>query len=477
MVAVRIVLRVTAVVAVAVVGAVMGIALAGGVSHVVGPIDARLSLHLSAAGGTKVEIPPLGSLRMDDHAGPLRLQVRAVQLRENDARRLLDDPASVETLPRQVSDDMRSAVLHLAVKSGLIGLVGGAILTALIYRRRRPVLIGVAGTAVLLAASASVAAATFKPARLAEPHYSGLLSQAPAVVGDARDIVANFDRYSRELARLTTNISRLYDVTSTLPSYEPDTSTIRALHVSDIHDNPEAFAVIEAIVKQFHVDVVLDTGDLTDHGTAAENRFAQLVGTVGAPYVYIRGNHDSLATEAAVVRTKGTIVLDGDTREVAGLRVFGAGDPRFTPDKTTRGDNVGTPELERFGQRVADELAATEPPPVDVALVHDPAVADQLFGTARLVLAGHVHHREHDTRDGTLLLVEGSTGGAGLRGLEHEQPTPLECTVLYFDRATRALQAYDEVTVGGLGTSSIRIDRHVVEQSGGRTLSSRSAIP
>ncbi len=60
------------------------------------------------------------------------------------------------------------------------------------------------------------------------------------------------------------------------------------------------------------------------------------------------------------------------------------------------------------------------------------------------------------------MLVEGSTGGAGLRGLEGDQPTPLECTVLYIDRQTHKLQAYDEITVGGLGTSSVRIDRHVV---------------
>ena len=47
-------------------------------------------------------------------------------------------------------------------------------------------------------------------------------------------------------------------------------------------------------------------------------------------------------------------------------------------------------------------------------------------------------------QSGTRLFIQGSTGGAGLRALETEKPTPIECSVLYFDRATRRLVAWDE---------------------------------
>jgi hypothetical protein len=67
--------------------------------------------------------------------------------------------------------------------------------------------------------------------------------------------------------------------------------------------------------------------------------------------------------------------------------------------------------------------------------------------------------------DGTLLLVEGSTGGAGLRGLQGEKPTALECSVLYFDSESHQLQAWDEITVGGLGSSSVTVERHVRPRS------------
>ena len=80
-----------------------------------------------------------------------------------------------------------------------------------------------------------------------------------------------------------------------------------------------------------------------------------------------------------------------------------------------------------------------------------------------LVLAGHVHHRQVSVLDkGTRLMVEGSTGGAGLRGLEGEKPTPLECTVLYLDQRSGTLLAYDEITLGGLGQSEVTIQRTVV---------------
>jgi hypothetical protein len=57
--------------------------------------------------------------------------------------------------------------------------------------------------------------------------------------------------------------------------------------------------------------------------------------------------------------------------------------------------------------------------------------------------------------------VQGSTGGAGLRALQSQPPTPIECSVLYFDRATRKLQAWDDITVAGLGGTAAQIQRYL----------------
>ena len=95
-------------------------------------------------------------------------------------------------------------------------------------------------------------------------------------------------------------------------------------------------------------------------------------------------------------------------------------------------------------------------------LTHDPATSGPLLGGPPVVLAGHTHKRRTETTDGTTLLVQGSTGGAGLRALKGEEPTPVTLSVLYLDPETKRLQAYDDITLGGIGSSEARISRHAV---------------
>jgi predicted MPP superfamily phosphohydrolase len=292
-----------------------------------------------------------------------------------------------------------------------------------------------------------------------EPRYTGLLANAPQVVGDAKSIVRKFSEYRVQLAQLVGNVSRLYAATSTLPTYEPDPTTLRVLHVSDIHLNPVAWSIIRSIATQFRVQMVIDTGDLTDHGSKPEERFADDIESLKVPYVFIRGNHDSRSIQTAVSKEKNAVVLDGTMREVEGLRIWGVGDPRFTPDKTTRDDNMGSSAMAAEGSRLADLLQGSGVAP-DVILTHDPAEGQSFDGISPLVLSGHTHQRA--TRllpAGTRLFVQGSTGGAGLRGLEGEQPTPIELSILYFNRSTHRLQGWDDFRLGGLGLASAQIER------------------
>jgi hypothetical protein len=115
-------------------------------------------------------------------------------------------------------------------------------------------------------------------------------------------------------------------------------------------------------------------------------------------------------------------------------------------------------------------------------------MATDLGGVVPLVLAGHTHKVEVGTIDPpdpdedassslsttttttpdgedpqeTRLLIEGSTGGGGLRGLQGDKPLPLTASVLYFDRTTHRLAAYDAITVSGLGGTGATIERHIL---------------
>lgn len=68
-------------------------------------------------------------------------------------------------------------------------------------------------------------------------------------------------------------------------------------------------------------------------------------------------------------------------------------------------------------------------------------------------------------KKGTRLRVEGSTGGSGLRAVEGKYPDPIEASILYFDRDTRRLQAWDEIKLGGLGLTTAEVSRHLPKEN------------
>jgi predicted MPP superfamily phosphohydrolase len=445
------------------IGAWLGLLVGGRLTTSIGPLEARLTIEVSPTGGSVLSLPPLGQLSLDTHDGPFRLHADVTQINEADARQIFNDPRSLHGLPAQVSADLASGVKQLVIRSAVSAVLGAVLFGVPVFRRRyrRALLAGVVGFGAVVSGG-GVAAVTWNPQAISEPTYTGLLASAPSVVGDAQDIVTDYKKYEKQLAKIVTNVSRLYDVTSTLPAFAPSSSTIRLLFVSDLHINPGSWDVIRSITKQFDIDFIVDTGDISDHGTATENAYVQPISTLGVPYVFVRGNHDSLVTEQGVRDQSNAVVLDDQVKEVGGLRLAGIGDPRFTPDKDTRGVPV-PPSVKSTGQKLA-ALIRTQPAdaPVDIAMIHDPEGAAEVDGTLPLVLAGHYHRRfEQLLPLKTLLFVQGSTGASGLRGLEGEKPTPVEASVLYFDRTTRALQAWDDITLGGLGLTSVSIERHL----------------
>jgi len=449
--------------AVGTLGALLAVLVAGTITRDVGPFSADLSLQPSLVGGTEVAVPPLGQLLLDTHDGPVRLQIGIRQLRADAARAIAEQPSQLRGLGAEVDADLRQGVRDLVARTLVVTVAGSAALGLLVFRRFRATLVAAASGLGALLVVGGVTVVTADERALAEPRYTGLLASAPVAVGDVRDIIASFDAYGLQLGRLVSNVTELYAVTSRLPSFLPEDGTVRVLHVSDLHLSPTAYDIIASVVEQFRVDVVVDTGDSTDLGTAAESRYVDAIGRLDVPYVWIRGNHDSRNVQAAVDRQPNATVLDGpDVVEVAGVRVLGQGDPRFIRDAETRGK--APPEvLLQVGDDLREAFDAAEDPP-DLVLTHDPATADPLLGVAPVVLTGHTHRREVETESGTTLMVQGSTGGAGLRGLRGEDPTPVTLSVLYLDPESKELQAYDDITLGGLGTSDARISRRVVTE-------------
>lgn len=475
--------------AVSVTGVVLGVLLAGHTTDDLGPFRAEYSVKPSFTGGTEVSIPPLGSLHLRSHYGPAHLKVTLDALDQKRTKAIVTDPNALEHASDGAVEDVSRGVRRLVWQVAGVSVLGAMLAGAVIYRSPRRVAACGGIALVLVLGTGLTAASTFRAESIQEPRYEGLLTNAPAVVGDARRIADRYEEYRDQLQRLVANVGRIYGTVSSLPVFEPDTTTTRVLHISDMHLNPAAWSVVSTVVEQFDIDIVVDTGDITDWGSEPEAAFVASIASLHVPYIYIRGNHDSAATADAVARQPNARVLDNTITEVDGLVIAGISDPRFTPDKSAD----GAASLEGTGESLAATIR-TAGRRIDVAMVHDPQAAPPLAGVCPVVLAGHKHKRDVsrlDEEDGkippegrTLLMVQGSTGGAGLRGLEDEEPTPLAMSVLYFDDKDKKLQAYDDITLGGTGQSEVTLQRNIVrpdkqapEPSPSSSSSSSSPVP
>lgn len=457
-------------------GALIGLSLGSRTDAEIGPFRAEISLAPSWPGETSVIIPPLGSLHLDSHDGPTHLVVRLDALDQARTQEMISDPSGISRATQTVAEDLADGVIRASFGSIGAAVLGAMLLAALAFRDVRKVA-GAGGLAlVLVAGSLGLAGATFRFTSVEEPRYEGLLVNAPALVGDVRRIADEWEQYADQLQKMVANVTTLYTAASTLPVFEPDESQIRVLHVSDLHLNPNVWPIMRTVVREYDIDLIIDSGDIVDWGTSPESTYLDSIRLMGVPYVYVRGNHDSGVTEEAVEEQPNAVVLDNRVAEVAGLTIAGIGDPRFTPDQQTRPHT--DEEASAAAQSVVDAGATLAETirewgsPVDIAVIHDPAGAAPLDGTVPLVLAGHRHAREvrelappaegeATETEPTLLMVQGSTGGAGLRGLEGEHPDPLALSVLYFNEERR-LVGYDDITVGGTGLSEVTLQRHLV---------------
>ncbi len=517
---------------VVVTGASVGSLLAPSTPAQVGPLLLDVRVLPSLHPGVVLLLPPAGRVDFDTHVAPVVVQARVSEVDIDAARELLQDPRGVAGLQAVAPDALRTATLRASVTTGVCALAGACVLSVVVYRRvwRRTAQVA-AGLVGVLVATGLVTVATFDADRLAQPHFTGLLSRAPYIATQAGGLLDRLESYRSGLADIVQGVTALYATSDALPVLPQAVGgdLVTVLHVSDVHLNPLAFDLMDRLVEQFDVDVVADTGDITTWGTEVEGTTLSRIGRLKVPYVFVRGNHDSRLTQAEVAANRNAVVLDGDVKRVGGLVFAGIGDPTFTPDAgaelsaatpgvartsgttsatatrtpppgstapaaagTRSGDPTGTPTgaptvsptvgdaqpaadpQERVGQRLADVVRdwdrAEPTSPVDVALVHEPASMPPLLGTVPVVLAGHLHRRVvRVDESGTMTMVEGSTGGAGITAgtvdrLTEGQPVPLSATILYLSRqdGRARVVAYDEVTVGGFGLASVSLERTVV---------------
>ncbi len=447
-------------VAVGLAGAAVAMLLLAKQTSLMGPFRVELSAGFGK-GLTTVALPPLGRLTADTHLAPVGLTATLEDLRIQQLTTEIRDHGIQEVADRVLRDALDTAP-RFALRVLLVSAIGATALALLVFRSRWKQIVGAALAAVLFVGGSELLAwRTYRPEALLTPTFSGSLSVAPKLIGPVQRAIDRIEAFRGELTAILDGAARVYSSIDANPLLGTD--QIRVLHISDIHLSVLGIQFAKEAASAFDVDMVVDTGDLTSFGTPAENLVLGSIPGFRRPYLFVRGNHDSVGLVAAMRRIPNVIVLDAGTRRVAGLTVYGLGHPVFTPDRTRVIDDETFAAIARgAGTRIASDLARLPTPP-DLVAVHDDRMAEAVAGQVPLVISGHFHQESVRTVGGTVFLRVGSTGGAGANVFTQQGGIPLSAEVLYFDRATGAFLAYDVIEQSP-ESGSLEVKRHVISQ-------------
>jgi predicted phosphodiesterase len=412
------------------------------------PIDADLSLEISNNAGVFLELGPLGEITYPSKRGLLKLEIAPNSITPNQLSEFLKKTDYLSNyninLKSKIEDSFKILIIKVLAFSSILSFILGL----LFFRKIKYSFLALIINLFLNSLILSYSYYNFDKDKFYKPKFTGLMAITPSLVGEASDIYQNFDVYKKQLVRLVDNTTNLF-LLAKQESTELNNST-KILHVSDLHLNPIAFDLIKKVKDEFKIDIIIDTGDISDHGSKFEEYYYKEISKLIIPYIYVRGNHDSSDTERALVKNKNLINLSSGLSVIINDILFaGVGDYRFTPDKS----NNNIPPVIDYKQLFNYKGA-------DFFITHDPLLGSDLDGIAKYILSGDTHKREIKKLKESYLLTQGSTGGGGLRPYSKDgKLNDLELSILYFDNKSKKVSAVDEISVSGYGRYDIRLDR------------------
>ncbi|WP_146135235.1 metallophosphoesterase family protein [Antricoccus suffuscus] len=226
------------------------------------------------------------------------------------------------------------------------------------------------------------------------------------------------------------------------------------MFISDMH-LAATYPLVQQYAANFAVKLIINTGDESEFGTAAEMTPTYLdqlkTLTAKVPMIWLAGNHDSPATVQIMrsipgVTVVGTKSADGSGFGVGaqklnafGLTIAALPDPRVYGGSGAYGSDkpsVVTPLEQHAVNGAVKDVAHSSV--FDIFATHEPVAAAQLDadlpGQIRQTNAGHLHAQNKDSevqqKGHPITLVEGSTGAGGLDAINTgTAPPPVEFSI------------------------------------------------
>ena len=387
-------------------------------------MELSLGLKLAQKGSTTIHLPPIGVLKAYTHTAPITVNIILQNIDLDLIEAVIDSIHDKDELISLLREDVLRAVKLLALKTLVLGIVG-TVFVALILRLKKREFINC--TIISLSLVVIILSWTFLNYDITafdKPEYFGTLKAAPWLIDIWNKGMTQINELGQQLKNMSDGISMVFSRMDNLASTEE--SMVRVLHVSDIHNNPAAFDFMEQIVQNFNVDFVIDTGDITDYGTILEDMVIKNLSKLPVEYIFVAGNHDSPNTIEMISAVDNVTILDGEMIDVKGINVLGFPDARsmtLNIDSSDERDNL------KLNLIIRDKLCTLDKMP-DILAVHDPEATESLTGLAPVIINGHVHKASLKEENGTLIINAGTTGAAGIRGIQSKKDVPYSAILL-----------------------------------------------
>ncbi|MCK8817768.1 metallophosphoesterase family protein [Natroniella sulfidigena] len=390
--------------------------------------EIELDLSLSTTPSTIIKFPPIGQVFARTHLTPIDLRLTLEAIHQERLTEIIADVTDSEELVELMRSRAKGILDLFALRLALITVLGGIVGASLRGISANSVLIGVMVAIVIISMLYVGTYHTYDLTAFDDPHFEGMLEAAPWMVGLIQEGLENIEQLGSEFELIASNMSQLFTRIEALQPLAQQVGDLQVLHLSDIHNNPVGLQFVIQIANSFGVDLVIDTGDITDYGTPLEGGLLDRVEKLELPYVFIGGNHDSPTIIDKMAEFENLIVLESDVVEINGLTIAGIADPAAE-------SNEISPQIENIGkyQQELKELVTDLETTPDIVVSHQLGIADPLIGEIPVLLHGHTHTFNISQEEGTTIIDAGTTGAAGLRGLQHEEGIPYSVALLHYN--------------------------------------------
>lgn len=384
-----------------------------------GAFEFETSIKVFGSGKTLICFPPLGNITASTHNGPLNLYLTLRNINLEELSEFASTMSQADPWSDNIYGQLKTNVIKYLLSLLLLGFISGAVCCLLWSRHkinRLEMLSSGLINFLVLFLLISVAVFSYNPEAFSHAEYEGILEAAPWVFSVLEEEgIGIIEEIGLQFTDIVENISFMQEKMEISTAAEKDSGIINILHISDIHNNPVAFDFIRRITDIYKIDLIIDTGDRVDYGTALEMDFlAQNMDEINVPCIFIPGNHDSPLVVEKLKMSENISVLEEGIMEMAGLRIAGLADSSSrAAAMTVEGDDL----IEDNARKIAEVVSSADR--VDLIAVHNPAYLKYLRNNDHLLLAGHLHTPYVKDEGNYIEINAGTTGASGIRGIQN----------------------------------------------------------